>query len=86
MVCEKDYFPLAECNEISRKCFSHTLLGPGVGSCDLRQAVVFLASAIADLFVFSLKYFAFLIVQSKFFIFQNTMPREARRSKNTCSS
>ena len=31
VVCEKDYFPLAECNEISGKCFSHTLLGPGVG-------------------------------------------------------
>ena len=39
VMCEKDYFPLAECNEISGKCFSHTLLGPGVGSCDLRGHV-----------------------------------------------
>ena len=32
----KGDFPLAEWNEISGKCFSHTLLGPGDGlrSCD----------------------------------------------------
>ena len=33
----KGDFPLAEWNEISGKCFSHTLLGPGDGfrSCDV---------------------------------------------------
>ena len=36
-VCEKGDFPLAEWNEISGKCFSHTPLGPGDGSrsCDM---------------------------------------------------
>ena len=36
-VCEKGDFPLVEWNEISGKCFSHTLLGPGDGSrsCDM---------------------------------------------------
>lgn len=36
-VCEKGDFPLAEWNEISGKCFSHTPLGPGDGlrSCDV---------------------------------------------------
>ena len=34
---KKGDFPLAEWNEISGKCFSHTLLGPGDGfrSCDV---------------------------------------------------
>ena len=36
-MCEKGDFPLAEWNEISGKCFSHTPLGPGDGfrSCDV---------------------------------------------------
>ena len=35
-------FSLAEWNEISEKCFSHTLLGPGYRSCDLCGGQLFL--------------------------------------------
>ena len=33
-VRKRGNFPLAECNEISGKCFSHTRWGPGYRSCD----------------------------------------------------
>ena len=35
-------FSLAERNEISEKCFSHTPLGPGYRSCDLSGGQLFL--------------------------------------------
>ena len=41
-VCEKSDFSLAERNEISEKCFSHTPLGPGYRSCDLSGGQLFL--------------------------------------------
>ena len=40
-------FPLAECNEISGKCFPPT--PPGVGRVTERRAVAVVASAITDL-------------------------------------
>ena len=38
----KSNFSLAERNEISEKCFSHTPLGPGYRSCDLCGRQLFL--------------------------------------------
>ena len=39
---DKSDFSLAERNEISEKCFSHTPLGPGYRSCDLSGGQLFL--------------------------------------------
>ena len=40
-VCEKSDFSLAERNEISEKCFSHTPLGPGIGHVTYRAGSCF---------------------------------------------
>ena len=44
-------FPLAEWNEISGKCVSHTPLGPGKSHVNWSQAVFSVATAITDLYL-----------------------------------